>query len=104
MEFGYKNAWQAAAADYGPMTGIHPALRKRGLIDPVVNLDGALVVVGALHMAANRMADISDGSSYTILIAEDAGRPQLWRTDGAVAGKTTSGAGWADRDNALELS
>ena len=29
--------------------------------------------------AARRLADILDGSSQTIMIAECAGRPQLWR-------------------------
>jgi prepilin-type processing-associated H-X9-DG protein len=45
-----------------------------------------------------RIADILDGTSNTLVITEDAGRPQIWRVGRLVAGRT-SGAGWADRDN-----
>jgi len=44
--------------------------------------------------------DITDGTSNTLVIAEDAGRPELWMTGGIQPTTTpVSGSGWADRDN-----
>lgn len=45
-----------------------------------------------------RIADVTDGTSSTFLLHEDAGRPNLYRVQKKVAG-TVSGGGWADRDN-----
>jgi prepilin-type processing-associated H-X9-DG protein len=46
--------------------------------------------------APARVGDISDGMSNTILLAEIAGRPQVYRKGQPVAGLTTEGAGWGD--------
>src|SRR5262249_33959151 len=45
----------------------------------------------------SRMADIPDGTSNTLLIAEDAGRPQRWRVNGLRLPGRQGGGGWADR-------
>src|SRR5207302_2174384 len=45
-----------------------------------------------------RVADIPDGTSNTLLITEDAGRPNVFRASGTTNGRF-SGGGWADRDN-----
>jgi prepilin-type processing-associated H-X9-DG protein len=38
-----------------------------------------------------RLADITDGTSQTILVTECAGRPELWRTSGPVPGYAPGG-------------
>src|SRR5262249_48592736 len=50
--------------------------------------------------AANRargLVSIIDGSSNTIMMAECAGRPQLWQGRTPVPNKWVSGAAWASR-------
>ncbi|MBM3994415.1 MAG: DUF1559 domain-containing protein [Planctomycetes bacterium] len=84
----------AAVSDYAPVNLVDTAaLAALGLVDNVAKSVGVLDV----NFTA-RMADVTDGLSNTILIAEDAGRPQLWRAGVQVAGSTVSGAAWADRD------
>jgi prepilin-type N-terminal cleavage/methylation domain-containing protein/prepilin-type processing-associated H-X9-DG protein len=65
----------------------------------------------------SRMADISDGTSQTIMVIEDAGRPDFWlrgprrgpdsTNDGCgnndVFGGRVTGSGWADVAGALPL-
>src|SRR5262249_30809745 len=47
-----------------------------------------------------KVAHITDGTSNTLVICEDAGRPDRYRVGKLVSGTGTfSGAGWADRDN-----
>jgi hypothetical protein len=49
------------------------------------------------------IAHITDGASNTILYAEDAGRPQLWRNGQAVPGTLVSGGGWASLNGLSRL-
>jgi prepilin-type N-terminal cleavage/methylation domain-containing protein/prepilin-type processing-associated H-X9-DG protein len=83
-----------ACADYAPLEGIGALLNGTGLVDKQSEgSPGALQV----NFTQCRMADIIDGSSSTIVIAEDAGRP-VWYIRGRVAPSTLipPGAGWAD--------
>lgn len=83
---------RAACGDYGPTWGVDAALVSLGLIrQPGDSLDfipagvpntipDFWVYRGVLvpnHMTRTR--EIRDGMSNTIMLAEDAGRPQLWR-------------------------
>jgi prepilin-type N-terminal cleavage/methylation domain-containing protein len=90
---GFNPTWNAAAADYGPVDGIDSVLATfAGL--PNNNLAGVLQTD-----KTTRITDIVDGSSNTILIAEVAGRPNLWRDGVKSASPQTyySGAGgWND--------
>lgn len=83
-----------ACADYAPMEGIGALLTGTGLVD--AQSEGG---AGALQVNFNqcRLADIRDGTSSTITIAEDAGRP-TWYIRGKVDPMATvlPGAGWAD--------
>jgi prepilin-type N-terminal cleavage/methylation domain-containing protein/prepilin-type processing-associated H-X9-DG protein len=89
----------AACGDYAGMGSIDPGLEASGLIDPCAgprdprgNCEGLLPVI-----AARRLADILDGSSQTIMIAECAGRPQLWIRRTKVP-SWLSGGPWASRN------
>jgi hypothetical protein len=58
-----------AVADYAPVE-VNPFLADIGLIDSVASFEGTLPVNGMV-----RMADITDGTSTTLLLAEASGRP-----------------------------
>lgn len=45
---------------------------------------------------ATRIEDIRDGTSSTLMIVEDADRPNRWRLGSRVSGSAVTGAGWAD--------
>ncbi len=77
----FVNGGQGACIDYGPVQGVGPGLALLGLIDPAENYQGALPVNGM-----TRVLDIRDGTSYTLLVSEDAGRPQLWQAGAVRAG------------------
>jgi prepilin-type processing-associated H-X9-DG protein len=81
------------------MGSIDPGLERSGLIDPLAgprDPRGYLEGVFPIN-AARRLADILDGSSQTIMIAECAGRPQLWRQRRKVS-NWLSGGPWASRN------
>src|ERR1700722_3907981 len=70
--------WVEASGDYGPIQAVSSGLATYAGI-PTYNL------AGVLQPDKNtRIADIKDGTSYTLLIAEVAGRPNLWQTAGKV--------------------
>jgi len=91
----------AACGDYAGMGVVDKDLAQTGLIgllsgprDERGHYEGVFPV-----NAARSMADILDGTSQTILIAECAGRPQLWRQGRKqVPDKWLSGAPWASRN------
>jgi prepilin-type N-terminal cleavage/methylation domain-containing protein/prepilin-type processing-associated H-X9-DG protein len=91
---------KAACGDYAGMGSIDPGLERSGLIDPSGgprdprgHLEGVFPI-----NAARRLADVLDGSSNTIMIAECAGRPQLWRRRTKVSNVWLSGGPWASRN------
>jgi prepilin-type N-terminal cleavage/methylation domain-containing protein len=91
----------AACGDYAGMGVVDKDLAQTGLIgllsgprDERGHYEGVFPV-----NAARRMADIPDGTTQTILIAECAGRPQLfWQGRKQVQNKWLSGAPWASRN------
>ena len=94
----------AATSDYAPVTGFSANLIRVGLLPQTRDRRGV--------MRANErtcLGDISDGTSNTLMIAEDGGRPELWTSRGrgpdenevdcgnfSVRGGRVRGAGWAD--------
>src|SRR5207249_3242632 len=82
----------AACGDYAGIQRIDPALASLGLVDPAGSYDGVLQV-----NRTTRMADIPDGTSTTILVAECAGRPTLWQAGKAVPDTLLNGGPWASR-------
>jgi prepilin-type N-terminal cleavage/methylation domain-containing protein/prepilin-type processing-associated H-X9-DG protein len=83
-----------ACSDYAPLEGVGPLLTGTGLVDK--QSEGSPSVL-QVNFTLCRMANIRDGSSSTLVIAEDAGRP-VWYIRGRVAPSplVPPGAGWAD--------
>jgi prepilin-type N-terminal cleavage/methylation domain-containing protein/prepilin-type processing-associated H-X9-DG protein len=89
----------AACGDFAGMLGVHPELVARGVIDPPAgpcDVEGYYSGVFEIN-ATRRIADITDGTSQTILMAECAGRPQLWQGRKKVANVWLTGGPWAGR-------
>jgi prepilin-type N-terminal cleavage/methylation domain-containing protein/prepilin-type processing-associated H-X9-DG protein len=79
--------------DYSPIFEVDAIVVSAGLLAPWNGLrDGAMV-----YERGTRLADISDGLSTTILLAEIAGRPQVWQL-GRHTGSSTAVAGWASHN------
>jgi prepilin-type N-terminal cleavage/methylation domain-containing protein/prepilin-type processing-associated H-X9-DG protein len=90
----------AACGDYAGMGFVHADLARSGLIDPpsgprdeAGHYEGVFPINGT-----RRLADISDGTSYTILMAECAGRPALWQGRKQVPNVWLTGGPWASRN------
>lgn len=92
--------WQASPADYSPLQSVELVLIRSGFCEAhptatLTRLEGPLV-----PDQGTRLSDIKDGASQTILLAEIAGRPQLWQgshnTGALVDVNTTSFGGWGD--------
>lgn len=83
-----------ACADYAPLEGVGTLLTGTGLVDPESQNSPGLLQV---NFKGCRIADATDGTSNTMLVAEDAGRP-VWYIRGkpASTGLIPPGAGWAD--------
>src|SRR5262249_10100545 len=87
-------SWSGSSADYGPVIGVHPFF-----LAPYLGLPADEQLDGALQPDKNiRIGDITDGTSNTILIAEIAGRPNIWQAGQKVPGTTyfSGGGGWGD--------
>jgi prepilin-type N-terminal cleavage/methylation domain-containing protein/prepilin-type processing-associated H-X9-DG protein len=87
-------SWQAYPADYTPVAGVSQSLAQY-LTLTTTKLDGALQ-----RDKGTPIASLTDGTSNTILLAEIAGKNELYRA-GTDTGTTLSGffggeGGWAD--------
>jgi len=86
MEFGPYQVFgtKGACGDYTITLGVDAGLAQLGIVDSVADYRGALTCTPtpALALSPNptptRIADILDGTSNTILLVEDAGRPRRW--------------------------
>jgi prepilin-type processing-associated H-X9-DG protein len=95
----FENGSEGACIDYAPVARVLPGLAAWGFIDPAGDYRGALPL-----NSMTRVLDISDGTSNTLLAAEDAGRPQLWRAGRPVPGAFAAGGPWASSANPVVIS
>ena len=57
---------------------------------------------GVMTRVICRLLDITDGTSQTLLVVEDGGRPELWRMGRRITGAAGNG-GWTDPDVEIAL-
>ncbi len=75
---------KCACGDYTITLGVDSQLAQLGWVDPAGDYRGALTnmpkpeLMKSPTRRGTRFADITDGTSSTILLTEDAGRPRLW--------------------------
>ena len=81
-----------ACSDYAAIREVPPELVDSGWVSRPAIRDSVFTT-----NSSTRMTDITDGTSNTLLYAEDAGRPQLWRDGRPVPGELVSGGPWATR-------
>jgi len=93
--------------DYGIVRGMHPNFRNAcstatlaGGAFPANDDLGAMGVLGlmspqgAMSRGRTRLSDVRDGTSTTIMVAEDAGRHQVYAKGVAVQPNAAGSAGW----------
>jgi prepilin-type N-terminal cleavage/methylation domain-containing protein/prepilin-type processing-associated H-X9-DG protein len=112
---GMSFPFTAGVADYAPLSGINGGaavfLNQLGASPPYTTVNSVLgaiyptiigpsAILAAVGVPASNgrraIVSIGDGASSTILLAEDAGRPQHWQVGKQTAASGVSGAGWAD--------
>ncbi len=83
---------RGACGDYAYTSGVDPALAigdSRGVLTPAPTPTG--------------FKDITDGTSNTILLTEDAGRPRLWQAGKAGPDQVVAGGPWTGFKNGITL-
>jgi prepilin-type N-terminal cleavage/methylation domain-containing protein/prepilin-type processing-associated H-X9-DG protein len=80
-----------ACGDYNVTPGVSKDLVALGLVPPTPDLRGVMV-----KNQNTRITDITDGTANTIIVGEDAGRPDLWNSGQLVPAGYANGGGWAD--------
>jgi prepilin-type N-terminal cleavage/methylation domain-containing protein/prepilin-type processing-associated H-X9-DG protein len=88
-----------ACTDYAPVAAVNAGLADFGWIDRATDYRGVMSVNGTC-----RFADIADGTSTTIVVTEDAGRPTAWRAGRTVAGAVALGGAWASSMNPVVIT
>jgi prepilin-type N-terminal cleavage/methylation domain-containing protein/prepilin-type processing-associated H-X9-DG protein len=90
-----------ATTDYSPTIYVDQRLKSAGLVDEAavgVPPEKGSPGLGMLtYNIVSRLVDVTDGLSHTIMYAESAGRPFLYRGRRVVGGPTTNrvnGGGW----------
>ena len=102
MTFGPFDVFKTkgACGDYTITLGVDEALAQRGWVDRVGDYRGALtntptpILTLSPTTKGSRLMDIADGTSNTILLAEDAGRPRAWQAGKGGKDQTLEGGPW----------
>jgi prepilin-type N-terminal cleavage/methylation domain-containing protein/prepilin-type processing-associated H-X9-DG protein len=91
---------KGACGDYAATLGVDAGLAQRGWVDQVGDYRGVLTHVptpaltASLNPTPTRVADVMDGTSNTILLAEDAGRPRRWLARQSGQDQVLEGGAW----------
>jgi hypothetical protein len=100
--------WTAAVSDYAPNDVIneptffgYPSTTSpsalTGALQPSIKGTPALLSqLGVAPSSQRKITAITDGTSNTILLCEDAGRPVRWINNTSYSSRNTNGAGWGD--------
>jgi len=88
-QLNYSYGGKGACGDYAGILEIDADLSGLRLVDQVADYQGVLT---RNHLT--RLAEITDGAAQTILFAECAGRPKLWRAGRVVHEEYAPGAAW----------
>jgi prepilin-type N-terminal cleavage/methylation domain-containing protein len=96
---------QLAAGDYAIADGVSDGWMTKTKVPHIAGKDVWGILKGNY---CRRIAEITDGTSNTILISEDAGRPDYYvqgrqRIYGGGGGQPVSGAGWADYETSYSI-
>ncbi|WP_029629940.1 DUF1559 domain-containing protein [Zavarzinella formosa] len=82
---------KVAPSDYGPNNAYSATLESAGLVDVAVDKTGLLRV-----NLTYTVAEVLDGTSNTLAVCEDAGRPDSWRAGKLNAANGQTDGSWAD--------
>ena len=91
---------KGACGDYTITLGVDPLLGQLGWVDRVGDYRGSLTNTPTPAQGLSptrtgtRLTDIRDGTSTTILLTEDAGRPRLWQAGKAGPDQVLAGGPW----------
>lgn len=88
----WKESQCAAPSDYVPIVQVEQRLADIQLVDDTPDKTGMLA-----RNTISTLKHVSDGTSHTIMLAESAGRPFVWRASGRVGDLATNrlnGGGW----------
>jgi prepilin-type N-terminal cleavage/methylation domain-containing protein/prepilin-type processing-associated H-X9-DG protein len=91
---------KGACGDYTVTLGVDAGLAQLGWVDSVGDFRGALThtpkpaLTPSLNPTPTRFADLTDGTSNTILLAEDAGRPRRWLARQSGPDQVLDGGAW----------
>jgi prepilin-type N-terminal cleavage/methylation domain-containing protein/prepilin-type processing-associated H-X9-DG protein len=103
LRFDMTIAAGPACGDYSSVNAIKDfvAINCFGLVG-IHSKDDPRIVGCLVRDTACRPADVTDGMSNTIMVAEDAGRPDFYATGGKLLGVLKEG-GWADPNAAFSI-
>lgn len=91
---------KAAVGDYGSINEVKSTYYNAVLRTAPVNRDGVLA-----KFTGCKLSQVTDGTSHTIMVAEDAGRPENWiKGQKLLADLVGDGVGWADPDCGYSIS
>jgi prepilin-type processing-associated H-X9-DG protein len=85
----YSYGGKGACGDYAGVREVDTQLVDQDFVDPAANYKGVIT-----RDYLTRIADITDGTSQTIMLTECAGRPTLWRRGARVPGTYAAGGPW----------
>lgn len=90
----YSYGGYGACTDYTGIRDIDTRLEQLGYVDPAASFLGVLSSSLVTSQYVTRIADITDGTTNSILLTESAGRPRLWRAGRLVPEGIVRNAAW----------